>query len=107
MSRDERWLEIEREAHAQAVAELETREGTPLVFGHHIAWVDCRFGRTDGLSAVHRVGFPNGHYAFTGCGEVIPDPVRWMVLCPALIRTLSSCRFCEAEMVRAARENAA
>jgi hypothetical protein len=102
------WLRIEREAHDQVVGELAMLVDTPLVFGQHIAWTDCRFGRTDDLSSVHRVGFPKGNDPHTTCGELIPHPVRWFPLSPALIQTMQPCRFCEAEYARAPqREHAA
>lgn len=101
------WERIEAEALEQTRAELDTRVNTPLVFGEHIAWAICRFGRTDDLSAVHRVGFPLKHEPYTTCGEKIPAPVLWMALNPRLIERMPSCRFCEAEYARVPKEDAA
>jgi hypothetical protein len=101
------WREVEREAREQMLVALEADENTQLVFGNHIAWVDCRFGLTDSLSSVHRVGFPEGRAAVTTCGELIPAPKLRMSLTPGLIRSLGRCRYCEAEYQRAVRENAA
>jgi hypothetical protein len=103
----ETWQRIEREAHAQVQAELEVDERTPLVFGAHIVWTGCRLGRTDSLTPVHRVGFPQVHHAFTACGELIPPPIRWSRLSPAMIRTMKRCHYCEAEILRISREEAA
>jgi hypothetical protein len=103
---DETWQRIEREARAVAMAELERDENTPLAFGAFIAWTECQFGLTNGLSAVHRVGFPQHNDTYATCGERIPQPVRWVPLSPALVRTMGKCKFCEAEMVRIAREAA-
>jgi hypothetical protein len=104
---DAGWDLIEQEARQQVRAELTAAENTPLVFGAVIGWTECYDGRTRGLLPLHRVGFPNGGFAFTTCGEVIPGPVRWRVLSPAIIRTAEKCRHCEAEMTRISRESAA
>jgi hypothetical protein len=104
---DAGWDLIEQEARQQVREELTAAENTPLVFGAAIGWTECYDGRTRDLLPLHRVGFPNGGYAFTTCGEVIPPPVRWRVLSPAIIRTAAKCRFCEAEAMRAKQGNAA
>lgn len=107
MSRDEIWSEIEREAHEQVQAELARDESTPLVFGAPIAWSYNARGRTDGVSEVHRVGFPQFNHAYTTCGELIPAPIRWCPLSPAVVRVMAKCQYCEAEMARVKRERAA
>lgn len=101
------WLRIEREAREQALMVLAQDESSPLVFGAYLAWVDCIYGRTDGLSPIHRVGFPIGNKPHTTCHEAIPAPIRWMVLSPALIKSIGPCRFCEAEYQRSEKVNAA
>lgn len=107
MDRHAEWLRIEAEAREQVAAEVEALTDTPLEYGHHIAWVDCRYARTEGISDVHRVGFPQKHEPYTSCGEQIPHPTRWLSLSPAMIRTMVPCRFCAAEQMRHAREDAA
>lgn len=91
----EQWLEIEREAYDQVRAELAAVTAPAL--GDAVAWVDCRYGRTDALSAVHRVGPPlDRKHQHTKCGEVIPEPIRRIALNPALVRSLGRCKWCEA-----------
>jgi hypothetical protein len=51
-ARDEIWARIEREAHEQVQTELEVDLNTPLAFGAHIVWTQCRMARTDGLTPV-------------------------------------------------------
>ena len=102
----EMWLQIEREAREVASAVLDRDENTPLVFGAFIAWTECQFGLTNGLSPIHRVGFPQHNDAYTTCGELIPSPLRWFSLSPAIVRTMGKCKFCEAEMARREREAA-
>lgn len=89
------WREIEREAYEQARAAL---AALPLpALGADVAWVDCRYGRTDSLSPVHRVGPPlDRKHQHTTCGEVIPEPTRLIALNSALTRSLGRCRWCEA-----------
>ena len=106
-SRNETWARIEQEAHEQVQTELDVDLKTPLAFGAPILWTECRMGRTDSLTPVHRVGFPQVRHAFTACGELIPPPIRWSRLSPAMIRTMKRCHYCEVEMARIARENAA
>ncbi len=101
------WKRIEAAAKEQVRGELIAEEVAPLEYGRSIAWSDHRFGRTDGLSPVHRVGFPKGNDPYTSCGEAIPDALRRLALCPGLIRSLGRCRFCEAESARLAPEIAA
>ena len=103
----EKWRQIEAEARAQVVTELEWLERTPLEFGAHVAWSECMLGRTSGLSALHRVGHPQLGYDHTSCGEVVPPAVRWLPLSPAMIRTLPRCKYCEAEHARILTEQAA
>ncbi len=101
------WEQLEREAREQVQAELDVDEVTPLEFGAAIVWSSCVMGRTNGLSEVHRVGFPQVDHAFTACGELIPAPVRWVRASAAVIRTMSKCKYCEAELMRIAKANAA
>lgn len=105
MTHEDEWRAIEREARASALTMLERDENTPLVFGAHIAWVDGMHGRTDDLSAIHRVGYPEKGKPMTTCGLEIPAPIRWFTLSPALLRTMDSCRFCEAEHQRLVRSH--
>lgn len=104
--RDAEWRQIEREAHDHALAVLDAEEKLPLVEGAPIAWVYCRFGRTDDVSHVHRVGQPVNGEPYTACHEAIPDIIRHMILTPALIRAMEPCRFCEAEYTRGKRHAA-
>jgi len=101
------WPRIEQEARDVASAELDRREATPLVFGDPIAWAHHRFGLTDALSSVHRVGYQMDDTPYTTCGEVIPSPAGWLVLSPALAASMPHCRFCDAEYVRLTTERAA
>ncbi len=103
----ETWQRIEEEAHAQVLAELDVDEVTPLEFGAAIVWSSCVMGRTNGLSPVHRVGFPQINHAFTACGELIPAPIRWVRASSAVIRTMGKCKYCEAEIMRIGKANAA
>lgn len=103
----EEWREIEREAREVALEGFRKDESTPLVFGAPIAWVDGKYGRTDDLSAIHRVGYPKGNRPQTTCGIEIPAPIRWMTLGPGLLRTMDACRFCESEYQRLVRADAA
>jgi hypothetical protein len=107
MLNSERWATIEREALEQVRAELAVAEVTPLEFGAHLVWTECLFGRTNGLSPVHRVGFPQFDRVYTTCGDVIPEPIRWVPLSPAMVRTMARCKFCEAEYQRVLMERAA
>src|SRR5690348_15413967 len=84
---DQGWRELELAARSQVKGDLEQLEATPLEFGAHICWSECFRGFTDALTEVHRVGFPNYGRAYTTCNELIPAPVRWLPLSPALIRT--------------------
>lgn len=101
------WREIERAARQHALTVLEADEKAPPVLGARIAWVDGIYGRTDALSPIHRVGYPVGDKPYTTCHEAIPAPIRWMILSPALLRTMDLCRFCEVEHQRAGRSHAA
>lgn len=90
------WKRIEAEALAQVRSELVWAESAPLEHGRVVAWAECRFGRTDGLSAVHRVGsclFNDD--ARTLCGEIIPPPIRRIALSVNVVRSLGKCRYCE------------
>lgn len=89
------WLQIESEARAQVRAELDREMVTPLQPGATVAWALTRFGHTDGLSAVHRVGDPLGDQPTTLCGDLVPDPILRVPLSPRLIRTLGNCKYCE------------
>jgi len=104
---DTDWQRITRDARAVALADLARDENTPLAFGQHIAWSECQFGLTNGFSEIHRVGFPQHRNNYTTCGERIPPPMRWLPLSPAMVRTMGNCKFCEAEMMRLAHEEAA
>ena len=103
----ETWRDVDAGVPAQLANDLERLEHTPLEFGAHIAWSECLMGRTNGFSDVHRVGFPQFAHAYTTCGELIPAPVRWLPLSPAMIRHMPRCKYCEAEHARLAREQAA
>lgn len=107
MSRDEIWAEIEREALEQVRSELAADEARSLEFGSAIAWSECQMGRTNGISPLHRVGLPQHGHDYTTCGDLIPDPIRWVPLSPATIRVMAKCRSCEAEVSRIQRERAA
>lgn len=101
------WQRIEAEARDQVRADLDVLEQTPLQFGEPIAWSECRFGLTNGLGVVHRVGYPQHDQAYTTCGEIIPEPIRWIPLSPRLIKSLGECRYCRTECERLSREHAA
>lgn len=101
------WKRIEAAAREDGLAELDVIERTLLVYGDHVAWTLHRFGRTDALSAVHRVGHPLQGRDYTTCGEVIPEPVRRLTLTPRFIHALSTCRYCEIEYARSAHGAAA
>lgn len=101
------WLRVDLEARVVARAALEHDEATPLEFGAFIAWTESQFGFMNGLSVVHRVGFPQHENNYATCGEPIPAPVRWFSLSPAMVRTMRKCKFCEAEMARIERGRAA
>ena len=107
MTSDETWREIEQQARDQVRAELARDENTPLEFGAAIVWAFNARGRTDGISPVHRVGFPQFNRAYTTCGELVPAPILWCPLSPAMVRTMPRCVYCEAEMKRVKREKAA
>jgi len=89
------WRTVEQDARAHALTTLGALEAAPLEFGHVVAWVTCRFGRTDNLSEVHRAGAPIGETPVTLCGEVIPSAVLRLSLSPNLVRSLGKCRYCE------------
>lgn len=103
----ETWERIERAAYEQVVAEIITDENTPLEFGAPIAWSECLMGRTNGVSLLHRVGFPQHGHDYTTCGDLIPPPIRWIPRSPATIRVMAKCTQCEAEILRISRERAA
>lgn len=95
------WRDIEQAARHYAADLLDARKQVPLEYGEHIAWGVVGFGGTTAdLSPVHRVGVPQNGEPYTTCGEAIPDPIWWMTLSPALIRTMPTCRFCQAEYLR-------
>ncbi len=89
------WRKIEQEALAQVRTELEAEDTLALPFGQIVAWSDCRFGRTDVLSVVHRAGEPIGETAVTLCGEIVPAAIRRLQLSANLVRSLGRCRYCE------------
>jgi len=92
MSDGGKWQAIEREALEQVRAQLTEDEPER---GHSVAWTLCRFGRTDGFSAVHRVGPSVSGTPMTLCGQPIPEPIKLVPLTPNLARVLSRCRYCE------------
>lgn len=116
---------IEAEAAAEWRARLAVDEATPLEWGAHIVWSvkTPRNGITDGMSDVHRVGYPIGDNPATTCGEMIPPAVLWVPLSPAMVRAaevrvptkdteedkmhLMACRFCKAEHARQLQERVA
>ena len=85
---------IEAAAREQVAAELDIAELTPLVYGDPIAWAECKLGRTDDLSEIHRVGNPVKGEPATTCGEKIPEPARRLPLGPGLMATIRHCKFC-------------
>lgn len=104
---DTSWDRIEAEAREQKSAEYGERRQTPLEFGAHIVWSEYQANQTNGFSEVHRVGFPQFGQAYATCGELIPGPLTWFPLTPALVRVMDRCKYCEAEMARIIREQAA
>ncbi len=94
---DRGWRQVELDAQAQASADLQALERTPLEFGQHIAWSESLLGRTNGFTALHQVGKPQFGRDYTTCGEIIPPPVRWLPMSPAVARTMPRCRYCAAE----------
>lgn len=93
------WRRIQSEARAVAIA----AEGTPLQLGQSVAWAECRFGRTNDLSRVHRADDAkagDSEDQKTLCGDRVPMPVLRIALSPNLVRTLGRCQFCEAEYQR-------
>ncbi len=101
------WEQLEREAREQVRSEIAADEQTPLVFGAPIAWSLCLLGRTNGVSPLHRVGQAQHGHAYTTCGELIPAPIRWLPLSPAVIRTKPRCKDCEAEMAHITKKRVA
>ncbi len=95
-TQSETWRAIELAARAQVASDLDLLEAKPLEHGSHIAWSECRLGGTNGFTSLHRVGLTQFGHAYTTCGDVIPAPVRWLPLSPAIIRTRARCRDCEA-----------
>lgn len=89
------WERIEQEAREQVSAELQAADETPMDYGRVVAWSECRFGRTDGLSVVHRVGDWNPDSPSTICGEMIPAAIRRVSLNQNVARTLGRCKYCE------------
>lgn len=99
-SRADIWRRIEAEARDQVRTELDALVQQPLVYGDYIAWTAALYGRTDGLSEVHRVGVPIRGEPATTCNVMIPAPALWLPLSPAFMHSLGPCRFCEAEYAR-------
>lgn len=91
----EMWKRIEREAREQALAVMAKDEFTPLEFGRSLAWVECSYGKTDGLSVVHRVGEVLGDSPRALCGAKIPDVLLRLPLSANLVRSLGRCHYCE------------
>lgn len=92
MASPSEWREIERQAHDDMLAGLPSGEPER---GASIAWVECRFGHTDGFSDVHRVGPTVAGTPLTTCGLVIPEPIKLVPLTPNLVRVLTRCMRCE------------
>lgn len=89
------WKRIEAEALAQVRSELGTADASPLEYGRAVAWAECRFGRTDGLSVAHRVGLCAFDDERTLCGDKIPPAIRRIALSVNVVRSLGRCRYCE------------
>lgn len=102
----ESWDRILREVREQKTADLLRDENTPLEFGAFICWKQGRW-EPEHFAPVHRVGYSEGAYAYTACGQIIPPPLMWLPLSPALVRSMTNCTRCNAEIGRLARENAA
>lgn len=90
---DVNWRQLEADARAEVLSTIAADDF--LQPGRVVAWVLCRFGRTDGLSVVHRVGQPIAGVAATLCGEIIPPAIRLIPLNANLARTLGRCSYCE------------
>lgn len=103
MAMSETWDVIERETREQVRADLHAADAQPVAHGQVMAWVECRFARTDSLSVVHRVGEPLEGQGVTLCGEVIPDVIRRLALTPGLIRSLGRCQWCEQAYLKSGR----
>ena len=99
---DASWDRITQAAKEQCSAQLIERQSAVLELGSLIAWgVTAKVSSpTDHFSSVHVVGAPVGNQAATCCGQVIPDPVLWFPLTPALARAMAPCGFCEAALAR-------
>lgn len=93
----EPWRTVERDALEQVRADIAVVESMPIEAGTPVAWAECRFGRTDSLSVVHRAGSPIGETPMTLCSAVIPSAMLRLTLTPNLIRSLGRCKWCEAE----------
>lgn len=85
------WDQVEAAARETVRAAL--ADAMPIAQGDKVAWADCSYGKTDGLSEVHRVsaevsadGEPLAY-----CGEVIPAETRRL----AVFRSLDVCGVCE------------
>ncbi len=89
------WPRIEAEAKAQVRAALEAEGAVALEYGRAVAWAEYRFGRSDGLSVVHRVGVGPFDAPRALCGETIPAPANRLTLSTNMIRSLGRCRYCE------------
>lgn len=87
---------IEDEAREQVRAGFQAGESEKLAVGQLVAWAIRRANRTDGFSAVHRIGEPIEGAAFTLCGEVVPPATQHVALSPRLVGALGECRYCEA-----------
>lgn len=94
------WHRIEAEAREQNRATLVAADGVPLVHGSVVAWSECRNGKTNDLSLVHRVGELVGDTNLTLCGEIIPAPLLRLPLSAPFIRVLGRCRYCEEAYVK-------
>jgi hypothetical protein len=99
------WSRIEREAREQVVAAVQADEVTPMALGTSIAWAECRFGRTNDLSLVHRVGESRFDEQWALCGERIPPAILRVALSPNLVLSLGRCRYCDAEHQKIQRAN--
>lgn len=105
------WIDIERDARMRASADLARIEAEPLVAGTLVAWAECRHGKTDGFSSLHRIASTGTdderRHPETYCGEPIPAPLHRLALTPGWIRTQPRCRICEQRAAADAWQGAA
>lgn len=97
---------IQQDACKQALE----AEGETLPLGQPVAWAERRFGRTDGLSVVHRAG--DAALSMTSdqrtlCGETVPAAILRVALSPNLVRSLGRCRYCDEAYTKPAQTGVA